>query len=88
MEKILYRAALGVLTDHHHIAFQTQDSAMEDRFYQAALANGGKENGDPGEHNYHLGYYAAFVLVPDGNNIEAVYHGEVKLCAESVKIWF
>jgi hypothetical protein len=47
---------------------------MVDRFYQAALAHGGKDNGAPGERVYHPGYYAAFVLDPDGNNIEAVYH--------------
>nr|WP_279499413.1 hypothetical protein [Aeromonas veronii] len=61
---------------------------MVDRFYQAALANGGKDNGAPGERNYHRGYYAAFVLDPDGNNIEAVYHGEAKRSVESVEIRF
>ena len=79
-------AALGVLTGRHHLAFQAQDRAMVDRFYQAALANGGKDNGAPGERNYHPGYYAAFVLDPDGNNIEAVYHGEAKCSVESVEI--
>ena len=42
----------------------------------------------PGERNYHPGYYAAFVLDPDGNNIEAVYHGEAKRSASSVVIRF
>ena len=81
-------AALGALTGRHHLAFQAQDRAMVDRFYQAALAHGGQDNGPPGERNYHPGYYAAFVLDPDGNNIEAVYHGEAKRSASSVVIRF
>jgi predicted lactoylglutathione lyase len=45
-------------------------------FYRAAIEAGGKDNGAPGERpHYHPGYYAAFVLDPDGHNIEAVYHG-------------
>ena len=81
-------AALGVLTGRHHLAFQAKDRAMVDRFYQAALTNGGKDNGVPGERNYHPGYCAAFVLDPDGNNIEAVYHGEATRSARSVEILF
>ena len=81
-------AAQGVLTGRHHLAFQAQDRAMVDAFYTAALANGGKDNGGPGEREYHPGYYAAFVLDPDGNNIEAVFHGEAKRSAASVKITF
>lgn len=81
-------AALGALTGHHHLAFQAQDRAMVDRFYQAALSHGGQDNGAPGERVYHPGYYAAFVFDPDGNNIEAVYHGEVKRNAESVVITY
>jgi len=46
------------------------------------------DNGAPGERPYHPGYYAAFVLDPDGNNIEAVYHGEAKRSAASVLITF
>jgi hypothetical protein len=52
------------------------------------LAHGGKDNGAPGERKYHPGYYAAFVLDPDGNNIEAVFHGEAKRSAASVKVSF
>jgi catechol 2,3-dioxygenase-like lactoylglutathione lyase family enzyme len=82
-------AALGVLTGRHHLAFQAKDRATVDAFYRAALDNGGKDNGAPGERqNYHPGYYAAFVLDPDGNNIEAVYHGEAKRSAASVVIDF
>ena len=81
-------AALGVLTGRHHLAFQAADRAAVDAFYHAALAHGGQDNGAPGERPYHPGYYAAFVLDPDGNNIEAVYHGEAKRSAPSVVIDF
>ena len=81
-------AAIGKLTGRNHIAFQAQDRAMVDAFYKAALANGGKDHGAPGERPYHPGYYAAFVIDPDGNNIEAVYHGEAKRSAPSVHITF
>jgi len=81
-------AALGVLTGRHHLAFQAKDPATVDAFYAAALTHGGRDNGAPGERLYHPGYYAAFVLDPDGNNIEAVYHGEAKRSAPSVEIAF
>jgi catechol 2,3-dioxygenase-like lactoylglutathione lyase family enzyme len=80
--------AHGVLTGRHHLAFQAQSRSTVESFYRAALANGGKDNGAPGERTYHPGYYAAFVLDPDGNNIEAVYHGEAKRSAPSVQINF
>lgn len=76
----------GPLTGRHHLAFQAQDRAMVDAFYQAALAQGGRDNGPPGERAYHRGYYAAFVLDPDGNNIEAVFHGESVRSAPSIRI--
>ena len=78
----------GALTGRHHIAFQAQDRAMVDAFYKAALAHGGRDNGPPGERPYHPGYYAAFVLDPDGNNIEAVFHGVADRSAASVRIRF
>ena len=78
----------GQLTGRHHIAFQARDRAMVDAFYTAAMAHGGRDNGAPGERAYHRGYYAAFVLDPDGNNIEAVFHGPAKRSASSVKINF
>ena len=81
-------AAQGDLTGRHHLAFQAQSRSMVDSFYKAALANGGKDNGAPGERAYHPGYYAAFVLDPDGNNIEAVHHGEAERSAPSVRITF
>ena len=80
--------AQGVLTGRHHLAFQARDRAMVDAFHQAALAHGGRDNGAPGERPYHPGYYAAFVLDPDGNNIEAVFHGQAQRSAESVRITF
>src|SRR5690606_14030439 len=82
------RAALGELTGRHHLAFQARNRDIVDAFYKAALAAGGKDNGAPGERPYHPGYYAAFVLDPDGNNIEAVYHGEANRSAPSVRITF
>ena len=81
-------AAQGQLTGRHHLAFQAQDEAMVRKFHEAALAHGGKDNGAPGPREYHPGYYAAFVLDPDGNNIEAVYHGPARRSAASVKITF
>jgi len=82
------QAAQGTLTGRHHLAFQAHDRATVDAFYEAALAHGGRDNGAPGERPYHPGYYAAFVLDPDGNNIEAVYHGEATRSADSVRITF
>jgi catechol 2,3-dioxygenase-like lactoylglutathione lyase family enzyme len=81
-------AAQGLLTGRHHLAFQALDRAMVDAFYVTALAHRGKNNGAPGERPYHPGYYAAFVLDPDGNNIEAVYHGEATRSSASVRIGF
>ena len=61
-----------------HIAIAAQDRAAVDAFYRAALAAGGKDNGAPGlRPHYHPNYYAAFVLDPDGHNIEAVCHTPV-----------
>lgn len=58
-----------------HVAFTAPDRATVDRFHQAALAAGGRDNGTPGVRaHYHPNYYGAFVLDPDGNNVEAVCH--------------
>ena len=58
-----------------HIAFAARDRATVDRFHGEAIAAGGKDNGQPGiRPNYHPNYYGAFVLDPDGHNIEAVCH--------------
>ena len=82
------KAAQGVVTGRHHLAFQANSRRVVDAFYKAALAHGGRDNGAPGVRAYHPGYYAAFVLDPDGNNIEAVFHGEAKRSAPSVRITF
>lgn len=76
----------AAVSSHVHLAFQAPDRATVDRFHAAALAAGGTDNGKPGERPYHPGYYGAFVLDPDGNNIEAVFHGPNKRSAESVEI--
>ena len=61
-----------------HIAIAAQNRAAVDAFYRAAIAAGGKDNGTPGlRPHYHPNYYAAFVLDPDGHNIEAVCHTPV-----------
>lgn len=58
-----------------HIAFRARTRAMVDAFYQEALAAGGTANGEPGlRTSYHPNYYGAFVLDPDGHNVEAVCH--------------
>jgi catechol 2,3-dioxygenase-like lactoylglutathione lyase family enzyme len=58
-----------------HIAFRSADRASVKNFYQAALDAGGRDNGPPGiREMYHPNYYGAFVLDPDGHNIEAVCH--------------
>ena len=60
-----------------HVAFTTEDRATVDAFHGAALAAGGRDNGAPGVREiYHPRYYGAFVLDPDGNNIEAVCHAD------------
>jgi catechol 2,3-dioxygenase-like lactoylglutathione lyase family enzyme len=71
---------------HVHLAFQAPDRATVDRFHAAGLAAGGRDNGAPGERAYHPGYYAAFLLDPDGNNIEAVHHGPAARSAPFVEI--
>jgi catechol 2,3-dioxygenase-like lactoylglutathione lyase family enzyme len=82
------RAAHGELTGRQHLAFQARDRGMVEAFHRAGLASGGRDNGAPGERPYHPGYYAAFLLDPDGNNIEAVFHGQARRSADSVKITF
>ena len=65
----------GGLSRAVHIAISAKDRASVDAFYRAALAAGGKDNGPPGlRPHYHPNYYGAFVLDPDGHNIEAVCH--------------
>lgn len=81
--------AAGILTGRQHVAFQAADRQIVDEFFSSGLAAGGRDNGAPGERaKYHSGYYAAFLLDPDGNNIEAVYHGEAKRSAASIRLTF
>jgi hypothetical protein len=65
----------GRLIDHVHLVV-------------ADLASGARSNGAPGLRPYHPGYYAAFLLDPDGNNVEAVYHGPASRSADSVLVRF
>jgi catechol 2,3-dioxygenase-like lactoylglutathione lyase family enzyme len=63
------------LTEHLHLAFPASDNAAVDEFHRALTAAGYEDNGGPGERRvYHEGYYGAFVLDPDGNNVELVNH--------------
>jgi catechol 2,3-dioxygenase-like lactoylglutathione lyase family enzyme len=62
-----------------HIAFTASSTDQVDAFHAAAVEAGGRDNGAPGERDYGRSYYAAFVLDPDGHNIEAVYHGPGRL---------
>jgi len=65
----------GEPTEHVHIAFPASADATVDAFHWAAVGAGYRDNGPPGERpEYHAGYYGAFVLDPDGNNIEVVNH--------------
>jgi catechol 2,3-dioxygenase-like lactoylglutathione lyase family enzyme len=64
----------GTPTEHVHLAFPTHDDDDVSRFHEAATGAGYRDNGGPGERRYHPGYHAAFVLDPDGNNIEVVNH--------------
>jgi catechol 2,3-dioxygenase-like lactoylglutathione lyase family enzyme len=64
----------GEPTEQLHIAFEAQDNDTVDAFHRELTATGYSDNGAPGERDYHPGYYGAFVLDPDGNNVEVVNH--------------
>jgi lactoylglutathione lyase len=81
-------SAAGRPTGRAHFAFQAPDKEAVKRFYDAGLKAGGRDNGPPGDRDYHPGYHAAFLLDPDGNNVEAVFHGEASRSASSIKITF
>ena len=80
----LFVSGEGTPTAGLHMAFQADSPEVVDRFHAAALAAGAIDNGAPGERAYHPGYYAAYALDPDGNNVEAVYHGPVERSAPSI----
>jgi catechol 2,3-dioxygenase-like lactoylglutathione lyase family enzyme len=69
-----------------HLAFQAVDREHVARVHAAMLGAGGRDNGQPGERHYHPGYYAAYALDPDGNNIEIVFHGPSVRSAASVEV--
>ena len=65
----------GTPTEHVHLAFPADDDATVDAFHAAATGAGYRDNGPPGERSvYHRGYYGAFVIDPDGHNVEVVNH--------------
>jgi catechol 2,3-dioxygenase-like lactoylglutathione lyase family enzyme len=71
--------ARAAVTTGAHVAFTAPDRAAVDAFHAAALAAGGRDNGAPGlRPHYHHHYYGAFVLDPDGHNIEAVCHASAE----------
>jgi catechol 2,3-dioxygenase-like lactoylglutathione lyase family enzyme len=82
----LFVSADGEPTERVHLAFQAADRETVHRFHETVLAAGGSDNGAPGERSYHPGYYSAYALDPDGNNVEAVYHGPAKRSAASIEI--
>jgi catechol 2,3-dioxygenase-like lactoylglutathione lyase family enzyme len=82
------RAAQGQPTGRVHLAFQAPNRESVDEFHRVGLVTGARSNGAPGIRHYHPGYYAAFLLDPDGNNIEAVFHGPSTRSAESVVVSF
>ncbi len=61
-----------------HLAFQAANRKQVEAFHQAAIAAGAKDNGGPGYRDYSPGYFAAFVIDPDGHNIEAVWYDPAK----------
>lgn len=69
-----------------HLAFQAADREAVKRFHAAGLEAGATDNGAPGERHYHPGYFGAYLLDPDGNNIEAVHHGPARRSADSVVV--
>ena len=81
-------AAAGKLTGRVHLAFQAPSEQAVAKFYAAGLEAGGTDNGKPGARPYHPGYFAAFLLDPDGNNVEAVFHGPAERSAPSVVVKF
>jgi len=81
-------AATGALTGRVHVAFQASSREQVEAFHRAGLAAGGRDHGAPGDRPYHPGYFAGFLLDPDGNNVEAVYHGPGKRSADAITIDF
>lgn len=75
LELMLKSGSGNEVTRHVHLAFTARERKDVDKFHELAVAAGATVEGEPGlRHKYHPNYYAAFVLDPDGNNIEAVCH--------------
>jgi catechol 2,3-dioxygenase-like lactoylglutathione lyase family enzyme len=75
----LWVAGVGKTEPNMHLAIRADNHAEVDAFYRAAIAAGGKDNGAPGlRPHYHADYYGAFVIDPEGHNLEAVCHSEQK----------
>lgn len=77
--------AIGVASSVH-IAFQAASRRAVNRFHEAGVSNEGRCNGPPGIRSYHPDYYSAYLFDPDGNNIEAVFHGVSTRSAASVVV--
>jgi len=82
------RSAQGKVTGRIHFALQAESREQVEAFYRAGLDAGGTPNGEPGERPYHPGYFAAFLLDPDGNNVEAVFHGVAKRSTPAIELEF
>ncbi len=82
----LYVSPDGPPTERLHLAFSAADRGAVERFLAAAISAGGCENGAPGLRAYGPGYYADFVLDPDGNNVEAVVHETSSRSADAIVV--
>jgi len=82
----LYVSAGKTRTNGLHMALRAKDRETVDRFHRAGLIAGGTDNGRPGERPYHDGYYAAYLLDPDGNSVEAVARSDPERATATVII--
>lgn len=73
----IYQSTQAISDPRRHWCFRAQSKEQVDAFHAAGLAAGGKDEGAPGLRSYHAEYYAAFLLDPEGNKVEAVYHHAV-----------
>ena len=87
-DELFVSPANGDSVTRVHLAFQAANEKEVQAAHAAALAAGGRDNGAPGKRAYHPDYYGAFVLDPDGHNVEAVYHGAHTRSADAIVIDF
>lgn len=71
----VYRSPSAASDERRHVCFRAASEEVVKAFYAAGLAAGGADEGPPGLRSYHAGYFAAFLRDPEGNKIEAVFHG-------------